>query len=46
MAANIACVAHKSLEICEQRRLWQQDIPAALDQPAAVFLKEESQQPV
>ena len=27
--ASLACIAHKSLEICERCRLWQQNSPAA-----------------
>jgi len=28
-AKSLACIAHKSLEICARRRLWQQDSPAS-----------------
>jgi hypothetical protein len=26
---NLACIGHKSLEICDRCRLWQQNSPAA-----------------
>jgi hypothetical protein len=34
---TLACIAHKSLVICERCRLWQQSSPAAPDNSAAVF---------
>jgi hypothetical protein len=36
---RLACIAHKCLDISERCRLWQQDIPATPEHPAAVFLK-------
>jgi hypothetical protein len=36
---RLACIAHKCLDISERRRLWQQDIPATPEHPAAVFWK-------
>jgi hypothetical protein len=38
----LACIAHKSLEIFERCRLWQQNSPATPDNSAA-FWKEEFQ---
>jgi hypothetical protein len=38
-AQSLACIAHKSLEICERCRLWQRDAPATPEHSAA-FLKE------
>jgi len=35
---HLACIAHKSLEICERCRLWQQNSPAA---PKILLLFEE-----
>jgi hypothetical protein len=33
--AYLACIAHKSLEICERCRLWQQNSPATPENSAA-----------
>ena len=33
----LACIDHKSLEICDQCRLWQQNGPASPDHSAALF---------
>jgi hypothetical protein len=39
---SLACIAHKCLDISERCRLWQQDIPATPEHPAAVFWKKVS----
>jgi hypothetical protein len=39
-ATNLACIAHKSLEICERCRLWQRDSLATPENSAA-FWREE-----
>jgi hypothetical protein len=41
--AHLACIAHKSLEICERCRLWQRDAPAT-PEPSAALLKREFKQ--
>jgi hypothetical protein len=38
-AVSLACITHKCLDISERCRLWQQDIPATPEHPAAVFWK-------
>jgi len=37
---SLACIAHKSSEICERCRLWQQNPPATPDNAAAFFEEE------
>ncbi len=37
--APLACIAHKSLEICERCRLWQRNSPAAPENSAAFGVK-------
>jgi hypothetical protein len=37
----LACIAHKSLEIFERCRLWQQNSPATPDYSAALFFGEK-----
>jgi hypothetical protein len=39
-ATTLACIAHKSLEICERCRLWQRNSPATPENSAA-FWREE-----
>jgi len=34
---GLACIAHKSLEICERCRLWQQNSPATPENSAAFW---------
>ena len=36
MKTGLACIGHKSLEICDRCRLWQQNSPAAPEN-SAVF---------
>jgi len=43
---RLACIAHKCLDISERFRLWQQDIPATPEHPAAVFLEKGFKQTV
>jgi hypothetical protein len=38
---RLACIAHKSLEISERCRLWQQNYPATPDYSAAFFGEKE-----
>jgi hypothetical protein len=37
IVSGLACIAHKSLEIFERCRLWQQNSPATPDNSAAFF---------
>lgn len=46
MNDRLACTAHKSLEIFDQCRLWQQNHPASPDDSAAWFEGTTLKQPV
>jgi hypothetical protein len=40
LRTRLACIAHKSLEVCERCRLWQRNSPA-MPENSAAFWREE-----